>query len=267
MESSTSSYRRRAEFYDIEYIPLNDTNFLDSFISDKIKGILEVPCGSGFHLEWLMGTGKYIYVVDKEPEMIEAIKRKINVHKQGGEVQAICGLMESHSIPKKVDLIIFPQESFQFLNSDEQVIETLCNAYQNLNTNGIALIDTATFFRNTRPDIENIPRYWHSTREERLLYRDWLRDIDHEKKLLKGSSYVETSENITFRFCYKIFCLGNCVDEYSASISLRKYQPELLINLISKTGFTVENIFGNYTRKKYEFGDPRLIFVLRKYED
>ncbi len=264
---NNSSYKRRAEFYDVEYIPLDDTNFLSSFIGDQVKSILEVPSGSGFHLEFLIGTGKNIYMIDKEPEMIEAIKRKIEIHGQGKKVQAICGLMESYDIPQKVDLIIFPQESFQLLNCDKLVIETLCNAYQNLNINGITLVDIAVFDRNIKPNTKNTPKYWHPSREEKLICLDWQRDINNERKLLRKSSYVETSENITFTFYYEVFCHDNCIDEYSASISLKKYRSEFLINLINETGFTIENIFGDYSHKKYELGDPRLIFILRKYED
>jgi SAM-dependent methyltransferase len=263
MEDSLS-YKKRAQYYDIEYVPLNDTSFLGQFINNKMNSLLEVPCGTGFHFDWLMSTQKKIYLIDGEIEMINIVKDKIEKTKKRQEITAFDALMESFTLPDKVDLIIFPQESFQLLLSDEQAIKTLHNAYRNLNYQGVVVIDIADFDKRITINAENTPRYWHPEREENVVYQDWQRAINHELSLLRNSSYMDVSGVINYSFYYQIYKGLTCIEEYISSTQLRRYNYTSLSKLIAQTNFTVDNIFGNYSNKPYQVGDPRIIITLKK---
>lgn len=262
-----SSYGKRAQFYDIEYSPLNDIDFLSAYVDNSVNRILEIPCACGFHLKWLAETGKEIYLIDQEPKMVDIVKQKIAYYNQNKRLHASCGLMESCHIPQSVDLIIFPQESFQFLLNDIQVIDTLMNAHKNLTHNGVVIIDIAIFDRQINFDSENTPAYWKSSRNERELYHDWIRDIDAENKLSRESLYTETASDISFTFHYKVIRNGSYIDTYNSSVTLRKFRRDLLSDLIHEAGFVINTTFGNYGQKRYQPGDPRLIFILRKRDE
>lgn len=262
----SSNYDIRAKYYSTEFKPLSDETFLKSIISDypHAKTILEIPCGNGFHTDFLLSTQKEIILADGEIKMLNEVEKK---YKKRVKIKLLHTTFQELNLNNEIDILIIPQEGFQFLTTKKDIYTTLLNIYKALRINGIVIIDMANFNFETKYDILCSPKYWHPSKENNKKYFDWERKLENDNIFIRHSRISNRVNIIKFSFYYEIISKDNqVISKFQSCIKLRKNTIEYLTDILKKMNFEVHKVYGDYTFKKYEIYDPRTILILKKWK-
>lgn len=129
-------YQSMAKYYDLFYSKKSYSKEVE-FITDLIgtrKTILDVGCGTGIHMKLLEDKGYRVDGMDLSENMLDIAKSRTKGH-------LFCGNLLDYKSNKTYDVIISMFAVFNHLQNYKELEKGIKNLYNQLNTNGILIID------------------------------------------------------------------------------------------------------------------------------
>ncbi len=223
--NSEDTYRRFAQYYD-SYVGRfrEDIELYGSFCK-KSDSILEVGCGTGRVLEYLLKRGHSITGVDISEEMLNLSRGKLSLFVESGALK-----LERHNL---VDGPLFQRFSkvlvtfYTFNYVVDRPDAFLKNTYSSMISGGSILMDLFYPYTLTHPDLENV---WTS------------HSLLHENKPIEYKDKRTVHDNIEERI--QIFAENG---KETRIKSLRKYYPKDAIKtMLDNCGFRDVRISDTY---------------------
>jgi len=242
-----------ARYYDWEFDLVCTDQRKDVDLWLKLAGkfgdpILELCCGSGRITIPLLEKGFTITAVDNSPQMLQILQKKA-----GNNVETILSEMTSFQLKKKYKFAFISYSSFQQLLTQKEQLQCLQRINEHLENGGVLAMDI-------NPSICDGP--------------DVLKKIHHyTAEFLPGDSTVTmyTSHRIDSKKQVKhwkdtyleIDKAGN-ERTFINHISLKECSIEEIKKLLSKSGFEIENIYGDFNSGPVKEDSSNLIYIARK---
>lgn len=260
----TIDYSQRASFYDVEYADSVDHGFLRSLVNARTRSILEIPCGAGRNIQVLAAAGQRLVAVDREPAMIERVRRHLARRHDLANVEAVVGDMCTLQLEENFDLIIVPRECFQLLLNDVDAAEALKRFAAHLNPDGQLLVDLATFAAG-KPGTRNLqPVYYDPEIADGITTQEWRRPLPTGDFLERSrTQYHLSGDLIEFHFFYRTLRADKSEEASSSLLRLRRYDVDTFCQLARSAGLFPEAIWGDYDKTPYMPGDARMVCLLR----
>ncbi len=241
-----------SRFYDVIYEKILDKSGLTFYLEEISKAdgpVLEIGAGTGRILVPALKNIADVYGIDQSEFMISELKKKIS-EKEYNRVS----LQDAREFSwnKKFKLIIAPFRMFQHLLNTEDQIKALNRIYEHLEAGGKFIFDVFV------PDLVKIN-----------IDRNDINDFDGEyepgKKLQRfvsiKNNYIEQTLDVKFKFVWdENGEQRNNEDKFPFRYFFR-YELE---NLIGRTKFKLENIFGDFQRNQLNNESKDFIIVCFK---
>jgi SAM-dependent methyltransferase len=249
-----------AELYDCVYADRDDLAFWTAVAPDE-GPILEVACGTGRVLIPLARSGHEITGLDLSPQMLERCRRKLAA--EPDEVRSRVTLvqtdMTSFDLGRRFALVTLPFRGFQHLTSVGQQMSCLSRCRAHLRPGARLVIDLfnpdpALLYDSGEPDGEETAesvecpdgrriRWWGHVTAYRRAYQTNECEMTYEVTTPDGATRVVT-ETFPMRYIWR-YELGH---------------------LLSRTGFRVLKLYGDYDRSGFSDDSPELIAVAEAME-
>lgn len=230
------------KFYDVVYDNMKSLKPGLGFYLDEIKNtkgsVLEAGVGTGRIFLPALNSGADIYGIDYSENMLNILKNKLPEKQQ---TRLFNGDIRNFRIGKKFNLIISPFRVFQHLVTIDDQLKALNCMYEHLEPGGRLIFDVFN------PDLSRMVNPVSD-------FLEFDGDYEPGKNLKRYSTvdykYSEQVLNLSFRFEWEE---NGSVHKDSFSTPLRYYFRYELENLIARTPFKLENIYGGFD--KQEFND------------
>lgn len=241
-----------SRFYDVIYDKILDKSGLQFYLDEIAKAdgaTLEVGAGTGRIFIPAMQSGADIYGIDQSAMMLEKLKQKLGY--KDSESISLADVKEM-SLNKKFKLIIAPFRMFQHLLSIDDQLKALHNINEHLEDGGKFIFDVFL------PDLAKI-----------ISIRNEVPDFDGEyepgKRLQRfatiKNNYPEQILDITFKFVWDENGIQN-TDKID--LPLRYFFRYELENLLGRSNFETENIYGDFNKGRLNIKSMDMIFVCKK---
>jgi SAM-dependent methyltransferase len=252
-----TDYDKFARFYDLEYRKVTDDLELYRQFAIRCESpILELGCGSGRVLLHLARSGFRVTGIDSSAPML-AIARQRMAEDAGLErrVHMVEADMRTFSVRTRFRMALCAINTFMHLMTTADQIACLSNLHKHLVADGLFIVDLFN------PDIALLFEGGGRLMLERLLI-----DQEHSTAITKMvSAWVDRVGQVNHvTYLYDEVGEDQVVRRTMASIAQRylyRYEMEMLLE---KTGFRVENVYGNYDLDGVGPDSMKMVFVARK---
>lgn len=240
-------------FYDPVYDAMKSLYAGSDFYLEEIintKGpVLEAGVGTGRIFTSALESGADIYGIDYSEKMLMRLKEKISPDEHNRISQ---NDIRDFKLDKKFQLIISPFRVFQHLLTVEDQLKTLNNIYDHLEECGRLIFDVFN------PDIKRM-----LYPPENVLEFDGEYEPGQSLKRYATVKYnhIIQQMNLTFNF---VWLEKGSVKTDSFSTPLRYYFRYELENLIGRTKFRLENMYGDFSKGELNEKSNEFIVVCRK---
>lgn len=241
----TICYKERAKFYSDEICENEKEHFFLKKLIDKykIKSVLEVPCGSGFNLEFLSHNCENVFMLDKEGAMIKEVQNRIQ-EKSIKNCRSEVGDIMRYKIDIKPELTYIPHQALQLFSNEE--LETVISNVM-LNTEKYLLFDVYNYYGTG--EIGMCPNY--------LLEGTTSFEFS-------GIPYVREGKIVKYKdFLDLIFCYSNLNDRCTTVVTLYQYSVEYIVRALSKYKFNYMKVFSDYDFNLWG-GEKSALFLVCK---
>jgi SAM-dependent methyltransferase len=238
-----------SRFYDLFYMNVPVLKVGLDFYLDEIKytkgSVLEAGVGTGRIFAPALAAGADIYGIDLSENMLNNLKSKIP---ETEHYRVSPGDIRNFSLDKKFQLIISPFRVFQHLLTIDDQLCSLNTIYDHLKPGGRLIFDVfdPDLKRLTNP-VENILEFDGEYMTGKKLQRFASVGYDHSNQVM----------NLSFRF---VWDEDGTEKTDTFSTPLRYYYRFELENLIGRSKFTLEKIYGSFN--KAELGDKTNEFII-----
>ncbi len=257
------SYKRRSNYYDIEYDTKSDHEFLYSLVNSDNLTILEMPSGSGRNLLLWKKTNCKVVFVDLEPEMILRLKEKIVINNLTCRFESIVGDMRFFTWKEKFDLVVIPQGGIQLLPTKTDLLISLKNIYNLLSDSGRCVIDINTYSIGPKEDLDIVPKYFNVNLNDGVKQLDFKKNQGGIVMTRYHTQYLDDNYlNVIFE--YEISNNDEILDAYTLKQKHLRINFEEMVDYLNEAGFSVDKVFRNYHRDYYNHFGHRMIFILTK---
>ncbi|MEM9416170.1 MAG: class I SAM-dependent methyltransferase [Planctomycetota bacterium] len=253
-------YRQNvADYYDrFSGPPWDDIGFYRSRLPGPDARVLELGCGTGRVLLPLAEHVALIYGLDISPAMLAICDKKLEASDlPAGRAKTLCADITDFDLTHeeaKFDLITAPFRVMQNLETDAQVDGMMRSIRKHLAPGGEAVLNT---FR-PRGGYEALKAFW-SKRDGTTPC--WTRP-DGEYTLSMADDCTVFQEDPVAVFPRLIYRrhdkAGDLIDEQVLEIVMRVWQPDELVALVERHGFTLKHRFGGYEGEAWADG-PELV--------
>ncbi len=241
------SYRSFAQVYDV----LMDTAPYDKWtqlVLDSIekynvpgKEILDLGCGTGTITYQLALKGYELTGVDLSADMLAIARQKT----EALPVHYFQQNMAKLELNRAFDLVLILCDALNYLDSKEKVLKTFNKVYEHLNNNGMLLFDVHSPYKMTHLfgnetftyQSEDVSYIWECIQDDLRVQHDLTLFIKREDAL--HERHYETHIQTTFS-----------IEEYDA--------------MLAKAGFTVLDVFADFTLEAPNEKSERIFFLAKK---
>ncbi len=240
-------------FYDAVYENFPNLITGMNFYLDEIKNsggrVLEAGVGTGRIFLPAFNSGADIYGIDHSKNMLEVLKSKLPAKEHH---RVWIDDIKHFDAGKPFSLVISPFRVFQHMLTIDDQLNALNSIYNVLEPGGRLIFDVfyPDLKRITHP-VENVLEYDGEYIPGHKLQRYSTVDYDNMNQLL----------NITFKFIWDEDGMQK-TDTFSTP--LRYYFRYELENLVGRTKFKLENIYGSFNREPLGGKTNEQIVILRK---
>lgn len=223
MQMQLDTYRTlSARYYDLTNHIANREE-LAFFFSYAPQGgrILEPMCGTGNFLIPFMQAGYDIAGFDASDNMLNLLNQKCAALGLSPHVWA--GFVQEYNRPELYDYIFIPSSSFGLITNLDEAFTSLQLFKKHLQPNGYLVFDADTL--NAVPPVTDL----------------WRRDIgteDHSAVARNTRVHAPIDNVVTVDCRYELIQDGKAVLEEQEDFKLRLYEPEDMIKLLKKAGFS-----------------------------
>jgi len=167
-----SSYKEFAHIYDALMTDIPYDNYVHKVLScvENVKGktLLDIGCGTGVLSAKLMAEGFTVQAIDLSEEMLSMAADRFQ--KEGIHIPLFQMSMSDLEGFQDVDVALLSIDSLNYLENEEQVVQTFEGVYQLLNEGGQLFFDVHSLYKMdelfldgpfTYED-ENVAYIWHT---------------------------------------------------------------------------------------------------------
>ena len=250
-----------AEFYDtiIPYASRPDVGFFLDYAKMTGGPVLELGCGTGRVLLPTAAAGIEIVGLDNSRYMLDVCKARIAV--QPPEVRGRITLHHSDMRHFNLDwsfaLITIPFRSFQHLISTDDQLSCLTSCRRHLDRGGLFILDIFDPFLPFLID-ENRKQEFGSDDEFELA--DGRRVVVKQRDLEVHHTEQYLDSEMIFYVTHPDGRQERLVHQFKMRYLFR-YEVE---HLMARTGFEIEDIFGNYDRQPFGTRRPQELIVVAR---
>jgi len=239
-------------FYDPVYdkvLSKDGLKFYHEEIMDIKGAVLEAGVGTGRIFVPALQSGADIYGIDYSEMMLRKLKEKIS----GKDYNRVSHQdMREFSLDKKFKLVISPFRVFQHLLTINDQLKALNRIYEHLEPGGKLIFDVFNpDLKRLTQDADNIPEFNGEYEQGKKLQRFATIRYDNINQIL----------NLTFKFVWDENG-SEKTDEFSTP--LRYYFRYELENLIARTKFKLEKIYGDFKRNELSNQSKEFVVVCSK---
>lgn len=258
--AGTNDYARRTSIYDVEYDDERDLAFLDSLVTEGVRSILELPCGTGRKAMHLGRTGRRVVGVDLEPAMIERFRRKLAARDEGANVEAVTGDMRHLDLGETFDLVVVAREAFQLLTRLDDARQALHAFRKHLAPRGTLMLDLASF----RPVPAGCPdyplSYYDPALPDGVWQRDWSRETPDGATVTRWHRQSTRAATIGAELHYELET-RDTHETFRASMELRRYELADIEPLLREADFAIRHLYADHARHPYVDGSARMVLL------
>jgi SAM-dependent methyltransferase len=240
-------------FYDPVYNSMDSLKSGHEFYLDEIKNtsgpVLEAGVGTGRIFIPALQGGADIYGIDYSENMLIRLKEKISPDNYSRLSQ---NDIRDFSIDKKFQLVISPFRVFQHLLTVEDQLKTLNCIYEHMEEGGRLIFDVFN------PDFRRMIKP-----ADNLLEFDGEYEPGQSLKRYCTVKYDHTEQQMNIKFVF-VWVENGVVKTDTFSTPLRYYFRYELENLIGRTKFKLEKIYGDFSRGELNEKSNEFILVCRK---
>ncbi len=240
-------------FYDAVYESMIHLKSGQEFYLEEIKNtngaVLEAGVGTGRIFVPALEAGADIYGIDYSENMLQRLKEKITPENYYRLSQ---NDIRDFSLDKKFQLVISPFRVFQHLLTVEDQLKTLNCIYEQLEPGGRLIFDVFN------PDFRRM-----INPAENVLEFDGEYEPCQSLKRYCTVKYDYTQQQMDLQFVF-VWVENGIVKTDTFSTPLRYYFRYELENLIGRTKFKLEKIYGNFNRSELNEKSNDFIVVCRK---
>jgi SAM-dependent methyltransferase len=202
--------------------------------------ILDLCCGYGRHSIELAQRGLEVTGYDLSDFFIEKAKR--DSADSGLEIEFVKGDMRKLPFDKEFDAVVNIFTSFGFFDKESDDFKVTKGVSRALKKGGLFLLD----LKNREYLIRNFQRKRWRQQEDFIMLEDNFFDL--------FTSRWELTRTLLFENGRK----------KENSFSLRMYTFTEILNLLKKSGFILESVYGDFDFREYSLDSPRMILISRK---
>jgi SAM-dependent methyltransferase len=202
--------------------------------------ILDLCCGYGRHSIEFAQRGLKVTGYDLSDFFIgKAKKDSLDL---GLEIEFVRGDMRKLPFDKEFDAVVNIFTSFGFFDKESDDFKVTKGVSRALKKGGLFLLD----LKNREHLIRNFQRRRWRQQEDFILLEDNFFDL--------FTSRWETTRTLLFENGRK----------KENSFSLRMYTFTEILNLLRRSGFILESVYGDFDFREYSLDSPRMILISRK---
>ncbi len=246
---------RIARFFDAEYADYTDDLPVLRALAQRARGpLLELGCGTGRTLVPLAQAGFEIDGIDSSPEMLKIARAKVQAAGVGNRVRLIEGDFRHGFAAGRYHFAFALMNTFLHLEQPERE-STLREWHDALAPRGLLLIDVFA------PDVAELAalngrlewdKTWTDPATGRQVMKFLARTVDPAEQVMEVSHiYDEIDTDGLVRRSVSSFELTY----------LWKNEAHLLLE---KTGFEVEELYGDWEMNHFDSASERMILVAKK---
>lgn len=242
-----------ARFYDAVYEKIPHLNEGIDFYLNEINNtngkVLEAGVGTGRIFVPALNSGADIYGIDYSENMLAKLKEKIP---QNEQCRVTVNDIRDFKIDQNFSLVISPFRVFQHLLTIEDQLNALNAVYDHLEPGGKLIFDMFN------PDLRRI-----TNPVDNLLEFDG--EYESGRKLQRYASIQYDTINQMLDLTFKFVWDENGTEKTDTfSTPLRYFFRYELENLIGRTKFKLENIYGSFNKDELNNNSKELIVICRK---
>ncbi len=257
------NYNRIAYYYDLEYkqrsqdIPF----FLDMARRAGTKArILEVACGTGRVSQVLLEAGFNVTGLDISGKMLALAERKLldsseEIRERGRYVQGDMRDLDATLGSEQFDLIFIAINSFQHLRTQADQIKCLQSIRKHVAPAGRFIMDV--FNPEDKDSFASDGRMEYNGEVYNPL-------TDSNVHIFVSTlAYPATQKRVHHIFYDETFSDGTVKRTVNVFNLRYLYRFELQL-LLERTGFSIEDLYGDYDFEEYGEGSSKLLYVCRR---
>ena len=231
----------------------NEINFWKTVAELYLGNILELGAGTGCFTIPLIKSGFNVCAVDNSAAALQKLKSKADGITGGGELNIIEADMRHLDLDKKFSLCLATYSTFQYLLNSEDQYKCLKTINDHLPLGGTLCLDLDN-------DILHPPQNLPLTE----LYSSFNTPLKVDI-IMSTSWNTDLSLNVRhWQDYYKIQYNNKLIADFTNNISLKQVSLNEITDLLTKSGFYILNIFGDYDFKDFTKESHRLIVVAQK---
>jgi SAM-dependent methyltransferase len=221
-------YGKYGEYYDLIYDGKNYDgeckNLIDyfrKFSEGRVRGILDMGCGTGNHAILFAKKGYSVVGIDSSQVMINQARRK--VERKGLPVEFFVQDMRKLRLGKKFDAVLCLFGTFGYCINDVEILAILNRIRDHLKTGGLFIFD---FF----PVHAYIGRgSWRSVGETE-------KDGTYALRIMDGTFNLE-NQQVNLKIKCNIIKNKKLTDSFQEEHRLRTFTPPEVAHLLREVGF------------------------------
>lgn len=260
MNNSNEYPQPMVDLYDSFYpgqLLYGDDRILYRELADRLGSpVLELAVGTGRVARYLAEHGIPVVGLEISSLMLERARANITKLSESAQqnIALVQGDMRDFELERQFPLIIIPFSAFQHMLTVEEQIRVLRCVRQHLGEGGHLVID------NFDPKLEVcVPRgAWARTAREALhpeTGRCWKIVVDSRENLTEQQIFHEEWRLV------ELAPDGRIVNQFYWRLTLRwSYRFEMQ-HLLERCGFTVVNLWGDYQKGAFKYGQRQVWFV------
>jgi len=260
-EDSVEYSPQLAAVYDqvAEYATRGDVDF---FVREALESggeVLELGCGTGRVLLPVARAGIGVIGLDLSEPMLEVLRGKLAAETQGvrRRVQLLRGDLRDFDLGRRFALITLPFRPFQHLLSVEEQMSCLECAGRHLAPGGRLILDVF------HPNLEALSRRTPTAAQEKAS-RTRLRDGRSMQGRDRVLAVRRAEQVIEGEIVYELTGPDGSVERVVHAFALRYFFRYEVEHLLSRCGFRIAALYGDYDRSKFQDDSPEMIFVADK---
>lgn len=229
------SYDKFAEFYDLDLGNVEkDLKVYKQLIKENCS-VLILSCGTGREITYLSDYCSEMAGVDLSENMLNVAKSKSYNKSVKFYLQDMC----EFKVDKKYDYIIIPNNGILHLLDHESIEKCFQCSMESLTDSGKMLFD---FF---------IPREGSSNNTLITDYHKYFKAID--KEVIRSRLVIKNqlSRIHKTKIFYEFISKDGSVEKKVVNYTLKGYYPDEMVLLARLSGFSVDNIYGNFDLESY----------------
>ncbi len=241
-----------ARFYDVVYDKLLDKAGMNFYLNEirKANGrTLEVGVGTGRIFIPALNAGADIHGLDFSGTMLEILKGKLNIE---DHTRLHYGDIREFNLKEKFDLIVAPFRVFQHMLTIDDQLNAMERIYFHLNQGGKFIFDVFV------PDIVKLAEPVRDIKEFEGEYNGGGK-LQRYAEI--ENDYTNQLLNVKFRYVWEE---NGKLNEAEHRVLLRYYFRYELVNLIARSNFSLENIYGDFGCRPLDSRSNDFVIICRK---